>query len=277
MHRSWPAVRRATSPLPVTCTCATRASRHYPLGDLAADLGGTFDDMRLRDITLDGPRGRFRGDGAVARGVFGVRGTYDGSLADLRVFTGDIGGRGDVHAPVAALVDDRGVTVQTSGAVLTGGSIHGVALGAASGTMLIAGTSVRIITGSATLDGAHAVAAARDGETAISMVGVPAAAFAGSGLPLDAGRVSVFGLGNLDRPDFHGSIDLDRGRAMGFPVGGWVDIALTGRTSEHPRRHRGAGRHLRPPRRPARRHRRREVPLRSRCRGPARRRGRSHP
>jgi len=203
---------------------------HYPLGDLAADLGGTFDDMRLRGITLDGPRGKFRGDGAVARGVFGVRGTYDGSLPDLRPFTGDIGGRGNVHAPVAALVDDRGVTVQTSGAVLTGGSIHGVALGAASGTMQIAGTSVRIITGSATLDGAHAVASARDGETAISMVGVPAAAFAGSGLPLDAGRVSVFGLGNLDRPAFHGSIDLDRGRAMGLPIGGWVDIALSGRT-----------------------------------------------
>lgn len=202
----------------------------YPLGALAADLGGTFDDMRLRGITLDGPRGKFRGAGAVARGVFGVRGTYDGSLPDLRPFTGDIGGRGNVHAPVAALVDDRGVTVQTSGAVLTGGSLHGVALGAASGTMQIAGTSVRIITGSATLDGAHAVAAARNGETAISMVGVPAAAFAGSGLPLDAGRVSVFGLGNLDRPAFHGSIDLDRGRALGFPIGGWVDIALAGRT-----------------------------------------------
>jgi hypothetical protein len=202
----------------------------YPLGDLAADLGGTFDDMRLRGITLDGPRGKFRGDGAVARGVFGVRGTYDGSLPDLRPFTGDIGGRGNVHAPVAALVDDRGVTVQTAGAVLSGGSIHGIALGAASGTMQIAGTSVRIITGSATLDGAHAVAAARNGETAISMVGVPAAAFAGSGLPLDAGRVSVFGLGNLDRPAFHGSIDLDRGQAMGFPIGGWVDIALTGRS-----------------------------------------------
>ena len=203
---------------------------HYPLGTLSADLGGTFDDMRLHGIRLDGPRGRFSGDGAVARGVFGVRGTYDGSLADLRVFTGDIGGRGTVHAPVAALVDDRGVTVQTAGAVLGGGSIHGVALGAAAGTMTIAGTTVRIVTGAATLDGAHAVAAARGGETAISMVGVPAAAFAGSGLPLDAGRVSIFGLGNLERPSFHGSIDLDRGVARGYPLGGWVDIALDGRT-----------------------------------------------
>jgi hypothetical protein len=202
----------------------------YPLGRLSADLGGTFDDMRLHRIRLDGPRGRFSGDGAVARGVFGVRGTYDGSLADLRVFTGDIGGRGSVHAPVAALVDDRGVTVQTTGALLGGGSIHGVALGAAAGTMTIAGADVRIVTGSATLDGAHAVAAARDGETAISMVGVPAAAFAGSGLPLAAGRVSIFGLGNLERPEFHGSIDLDRGVARGYPLGGWVDISLNGPT-----------------------------------------------
>ena len=43
----------------------------YPLGDMTADMGGSFNDLRLRNITLDGPRGRFRGDGAVADGVFG--------------------------------------------------------------------------------------------------------------------------------------------------------------------------------------------------------------
>ena len=202
----------------------------YPLGVLSADLGGTFDDMRLHGIRLDGPRGAFRGEGAVALGVFGVRGTYDGSLEDLRVFTGDIGGRGSVRAPVWALVDDRGVTVQTTGAVLGAASIHGVNFGAAAGTMRIAGAAVRIVTGSAMLDGAHAVAAARDGQTAISMVGVPSAAFAGSGLPLESGRVSIFGLGNLQEPAFHGSIDLDRGRARGLPIGGWVDVALDGRS-----------------------------------------------
>ena len=186
----------------------------------------------MHDIHMDGPRGRFRGDGAVTQGVFAVRGTYDGSLPELQAFTGDIGARGGVHAPMAALVDARGITVQTSGAALAGGSIHGVALGSAAGTMSIDGPAIRIITGLATLDGAHAVAAARDGETAISMVGVPAAAFAGSGLPLAAGRVSVFGLGNLSRPSFHGSIDLDRGRALGLPIGGWVDVGFTGRTLE---------------------------------------------
>lgn len=204
--------------------------QRVPLGTLSADLGGTFADMRLHGIHMDGPRGHFRGDGAVTRGVFAVRGNYDGSLPELQAFTGDIDARGRVHAPMAALVDARGVTVQTTGAVLGGGSIHGVALGSAAGTMTIDGGAVRIITGSATLDGAHAVAAARDGETAISMVGVPAAAFAGSGLPLAAGRVSVFGLGNLSQPSFHGSIDLDRGSALGYPIGGWVDIGFTGRT-----------------------------------------------
>jgi len=204
--------------------------QRVPLGTLSADLGGTFADMRMRGIHMDGPRGRFRGDGAVTRGVFAVRGTYDGSLPELQAFTGDIDARGKVHAPMAALVDARGVTVQTTGAVLGGGSIHGVALGSAAGTMTINGGAIRIVTGTAALDGAHAVAAARDGETAISMVGVPAAAFAGSGLPLAAGRVSVFGLGNLSQPSFHGSIDLERGSALGLPIGGWVDIGFTGRT-----------------------------------------------
>jgi hypothetical protein len=202
--------------------------QQYPLGDVAADLGGTFDDLRLHDIRLDGPSGHFRGDGDVAGGTFGVRGTYDGSLEELRPFTGDIGARGAVRAPVAALVDGGGVTVQTTGAALRGASIHGVALGSAAGTMTIAGSAVRIVTADATLDGAHAVAAARDGETAVSMTGVPAAAFGGSGLPLAAGRVSAFGLADLGRASFHGSIDLDDGRALGYPVGGWVDVAFAG-------------------------------------------------
>jgi autotransporter translocation and assembly factor TamB len=200
----------------------------YPLGTVAADLSGTLADLRLSDIRLDGPAGRFRGAGAVADGTFGTRGTYDGTLEDLRSFTGDIGGHGAVHAPVAALADGRGVTVQTSGAVLRAASIHGVALGSAAGTLVIAGSAVRILTGAATIGGAHAVAAARAGATAVSLTGVPASAFAGSGLPLTAGRVSVFGLADLGHPAFHGSIDLSNGVAMGYPVGGWVDVALAG-------------------------------------------------
>ncbi len=198
----------------------------YPLGNVSVQLAGTFEDLRLRDIRLDGPSGRFRGDGAVAAGTFGVRGTYDGSLEDLRSFTGDIGAHGAVHAPVAALADGSGVTVQTTGAALRGGSIHGVALTGASGTLAIAPGGVRIITADALLDGTHAVAAARDGETAVSMTGVPARAFAGSGLPLAAGRVSVFGMADLARPSFQGSIDLAGGRALGYPIGGWVDVTV---------------------------------------------------
>jgi hypothetical protein len=210
--------------------------QRYRLGDVAADLRGTFGDLRLRDIRLDGPAGRFRGDGAVAGGIFGVRGTYDGTFADLEPFTGDIAARGAVHAPVAALADGGRVTVQTTGAALGGASIDGVALTGARGTLEVAGSAVRIITAGATLGGApgvagaQAVAAARGGETAVSMAGVPAQALAGSGLPLSAGRISVFGLADLARPAFHGSIDLADGRALGYRVGGWVDVALTGRT-----------------------------------------------
>jgi hypothetical protein len=202
----------------------------YPLGDVSAGLSGTFDDLRLNGIRLDGPSGHFRGDGAVADGRFGVRGTYDGALEDLRPFTGDIDAHGTVHAPVAALADGAGVTVQTSGAALRGGSIHGIALAAAAGTLSVAGTQVRIITGDTTLSGAHAVAAARYGETAVSMTDVPARAFAGSGLPLAAGRVSIYGLADLQQPSFRGSIDLTGGKALGYSVAGSVDVALAGRT-----------------------------------------------
>jgi hypothetical protein len=200
----------------------------YPLGTVSADLAGTFGDLRLHDIRLDGPAGRFRGAGNVAGGTFGARGLYDGSLEALRAFTGDIGGHGAIHAPVEALADSSGVTVQTSGAVLRAASIHGIALGAAAGTLRVAGSAVRIITGAATIGGANAVAAARDGATAVSLTGVPATAFAGSGLPLAAGRVSVFGLADLTHPAFRGSIDLSNGVALGYPVGGWVDVALAG-------------------------------------------------
>jgi hypothetical protein len=200
----------------------------YRLGTVSADLGGTFADLRLGDIRLDGPAGRFRGSGDVVAGTFGARGTYAGSLEDLRAFTGDIGGHGAIEAPVEALADGRGVTVQTTGAVLRAASIHGIAFGAAAGTLAVAGNAVRIVTGAATIGGAHAVAAARAGATAVSLTGVPASAFAGSGLPLAAGRVSVFGLADLAHPAFRGSIDLSNGVALGYPVGGWVDVALAG-------------------------------------------------
>jgi hypothetical protein len=204
----------------------------YPLGTIDVELGGTLDDLRLRGIALDGPAGRFRGDGAFDGRLFALTGQYNGSLEQLAPFTGNLDAHGKVSAPVAALIDARGITLQTGGAVTAGASIHGVALAGASGTLAIDGKSLRIIAADADVGGVHAVAATSGapGTVAISVVGLPAAAVRGAGVPLDAGRLSVFGRANFTGPRFAGTVDLADGSASGYPVAGWADLNVQGGT-----------------------------------------------
>ncbi len=201
----------------------------YALGDADLGLAGTLADLRLQNIRVDGAIGHFRGSGAAAGGLFALAGNYDGSLEALAPFTGPIGAHGPVRAPVLAIVDAHGLTVQTAGADMAGASIHGVPIDRAAGTLQIDRHGVRIVAADADVLGRTAVAASTGDQVAISAVGIPVAAFAGAGVPLDAGSVSLFGLAAFAGPSFTGSVDLAGGVAPGgYPVGGWADLALVG-------------------------------------------------
>jgi hypothetical protein len=205
--------------------------QQYAFGTADLGLAGTLADLRLQHIAVDGPAGRFRGDGAVSGGLFAIAGRYDGSLEALAPFTGQIGAHGPVQAPVLAIVDGHGITVQTAGAAMAGASIHGIPIEAASGTLRIDAGGVRIVAASANVDGRRAVAASTDHLVAISAVDLPAAALASAGLPLESGSLSVFGLAGFRGPTFTGSVDLRNGVARGgYPIGGWADLAVDGST-----------------------------------------------
>ncbi len=204
----------------------------YALGTGSVRLGGTLSDVRLADIRLDGPLGRFAGDGAYDGGTFALDGTYDGSLDRLRQFTGEAGASGPVHGPVRATVADGRIVVQTTGADLAGATVRGVGLDRVAGTMLIEGSKLRILAADADLAGGRVVAADAGGPFLLSAPDIPAAALHGAGLPLEAGTLGVYGLADLrgNEPAFDGLVALAGGRAAGYPIAAGADLGLANGT-----------------------------------------------
>ncbi len=197
----------------------------YVLGDGSVRLGGSLSDLRLGDIRIDGPLGRFAGNGAFDGTTFALDGRYAGALADLSPFTGALGSRGEVQAPVrAALVGNR-IVVQTGGAELAGGSIRGIPVRRMAGTLAVEGSALRIIAADGTVAGGRAVAADTGGPFLVSAPDLSAAALRGAGLPLARGRLAIFGRADLRRGrSFDGTVLLADGEAAGYPVSGGVDV-----------------------------------------------------
>jgi translocation-and-assembly-module (TAM) inner membrane subunit TamB-like protein len=205
----------------------------YALGSGSVRLGGTFSDVRLAAIQLDGPLGRFRGDGAYAQGVFALDGRYDGTLAHLRPFIADPSAHGEVHGPVRATLAQNHIVVQTTGAALRGGSLRGVAVDRVAGTIALDGTALRVVAAEGSVGGARAVAADSGGPFLVSAPALPVAALRGTGIPLGAGTLSLFGVADLRgrAPRFDGVVGLVDGVAAGLPVSGDADLVLSGGTA----------------------------------------------
>lgn len=205
----------------------------YALGTGSVRLGGTFSDVRLADIRVDGPLGRFGGQGAFSNGLFALDGRYDGSLQDLEPFTSDASARGEVHGPVRATIAQNRIVVQTTGADLAGGYVRGVAIDRVSGTLVVENKAVRIMAAEGSIGGARAVAADTGGAFLVSAPALPVSALRGTGVPIQAGTVALFGVADLRGagPSFDGVVALEGGVASGLPISGGVDVALAGGTA----------------------------------------------
>jgi hypothetical protein len=205
----------------------------YALGSGSVRLGGSLREVRLADIRLDGPLGRFSGDGAYDGGLFALEGRYDGTLDRLRPFTSDPSAHGEVHGPVRATIAQNRIVVQTTGAQLAGAHVRGVAIERVAGTLMVDGSALRIIAADGTIGGGRVVAADAGGPFLVSAPGVPVSALRGAGIPLQAGTLAFYGLADLrgHTPSFDGLVSLDEGVASGFPVSGDADLALTGGTA----------------------------------------------
>jgi autotransporter translocation and assembly factor TamB len=220
----------------VAGTMRGRALRYqdYAFGDGQVSLAGTFDDLRLHGIAVDGPLGRFRGDGGLANGVFALEGTYDAALSSLQPFFGrGITATGGLHGPVRATFAGDRIVVQTPGAAMRGARVRGIPLQDVAGTLLVQGKALRVVAADANVGGGRAVIADAGGPFVISAPAIPATALRGAGLPLDGGALSLFGLANLtgSAPRFEGTIGLSDGRAQGFPISGGADLAFDGRVA----------------------------------------------
>jgi autotransporter translocation and assembly factor TamB len=203
----------------------------YQLGRVEGSLVGGVNDLRIADLQVDGPQGRFDGTGASSSGQLALSGRFSGDLRSLAAFTGSVPTHGRADAPIAVLVDPRRVVVQTSGARLHDGRVGGIGVEHASGTITVRGHAIDVIAADATVHGKRAVASTAIGHpstVAVSVIDLPAAAIRGTGIPLDAGMLSLFGVADLGAPRFTGTIDLRNARAYGYPIAGWADLALIG-------------------------------------------------
>ena len=206
---------------------------NYDLGSGSVRLGGTLNAVQLAAIDVNGPLGRFSGDGAYDDGLFALEGQYDGSLQQLRQFTGDQSAQGPVHGPVRATIAQNRIVVQTTGAETAGARVRGVAVDSVAGTLAIEGKTMRIVAADGSIGGARAVAADAGGPFLVSAPGIPVAALRGAGLPLQGGTLSLFGQADLrgGAPSFDGVVALADGRASGYPISGGADLALAAGTA----------------------------------------------
>jgi hypothetical protein len=207
--------------------------QNYALGTGSVRLGGTFKDVRLADIRVDGPMGSFGGSGAYSDGLFALDGRYDGSLQALAPFTSDPNARGGVHGPVRATIAGNRIVVQTTGANFTAAHVRGVAIDRVSGTLAVENKALRIVAAEGTIGGARAVASDTGGSFLVSAPALPVWALRGTGVPLESGTLSLLGVADLRGagPSFDGQVALQRGSAAGLPISGGVDVRFSGGTA----------------------------------------------
>ena len=207
----------------------------FDIGDGSVRLDGTLSDVRLADISVAGPLGRFNGNGAYADGLFALDGRYDGALERLAQFTSDPSARGEIHGPVRATLAQNHIVVQTTGADIAGGSVRGVAVDGVAGTIAVDGSALRVVAVDGSIGGGRAVAADTGGAFLVSAPALPVAALRGAGLPLQAGTLSLFGVADLRGtrgPSFDGVVALTDGVASGYPISGGADLSLAAGTAQ---------------------------------------------
>jgi hypothetical protein len=198
---------------------ATCASKGYALGTGSVRLGGTFSDVRLADIRVDGPLGRFGGRGRVLERALRARRKLRRDAARPRRVhhRPERAGRG----PRPGARDHRRqnrIVVQTTGADFSGAarprrrdrSRQRHARGREQ-------NAVRIIAAEGSIGGARAVAADTGGPFLVSAPALPVAALRGTGVPIQAGTLTLFGVADLrgTGPSFDGLVALARRGRVG--------------------------------------------------------------
>jgi len=202
------------------------------INSAGARFAGSPNNMALGEVRAEGPFGTLSGSGSYAGGGVALDGTFDGSLQALSQFTGDIGARGRVRAPITVLSQGKGLIVQAQNAEFSGASIRGVPISGFDATVGYNAGRVDVYAARAQIAGASAVAAGHfasndpGSSLAFSTSNVQAAALHGLGLPLSGGIVSVVGaLGAASGgPSFKGGVSVAGANVSGYPVTGNAEL-----------------------------------------------------
>ena len=215
----------------------TVRARDLVVGDLHIDdvrgnLGGRFGVVRLGAIAASGPWGAFSGSGAYRGDTLALQGNYRGGFAQLRTFTGDLGGRGPVDGPVALLISPDRTVVQARGDGSPGATVHGVPVDQLRGTLAVVHQTVRVYAATARVaNGTFAAAGTADAQRGI---GVSLAGAEGGRLhaiaPLGGGEVAAIGdvHSNARTTRFDGGIAVADSSLDRLPLQASGDLSLEG-------------------------------------------------
>ena len=201
---------------------------------VSGHLTGSIGNFGLRDVVASGPWGAFAGAGAYVGPALALDGIYHGSFAQLRTFTGEIGGSGPVNGPVAMLIGPTDSIVQARGALTPGAIVQGVPVDSLSGTVAISGKRLRVYAATGSVASGTLVAAGdldSSGTLGVSLAGAQARRLRAV-VPLGGGGdVAAIGTFGLVGPGsrFEGGLALGAGATLDrLPLVANGDVTLAG-------------------------------------------------
>ena len=223
-----------------------------PFSGIDARFAGPFNNADINAVRASGPWGTFAGTGSFSPAALVARGTYGGSLEDLRPFIGEFPAQGDIDGQMSIAIARGNLYVQAQNARLSGASIHGVPVRAISGTMAFANGRLRIYSAQAQAAGGTVVAAgsfgttsgAAPGSIALATTQLDAEALRAFGVPISAGALNAVGTvapgGVIPRVD--AGVVLENGRAAGYgPFFATADVNIANDTVQMRNAVAGAG------------------------------------
>lgn len=204
------------------------------IAQVSGHLTGRVGNFGLRDVVASGPWGAFSGAGAYVGPALALDGIYRGSFAQLRTFTGDIGGSGPVDGPVAMLIGPTDSIVQARGAHTPGAIVQGVPVDGVSGTIAVSGKRIRVYAASGSVASGTLVAAGdldASGPLGVSLAGAQARRLRAV-VPLggggDVAAIGTFGL-TAHASRFDGGLALGVGATLDrLPLVANGDVTLAG-------------------------------------------------
>ncbi len=205
----------------------------YRIGNVGAQVAGAPADLRAASVVAAGPWGGFRGIGAYTPAGLALSGRYRGSLEQLAAFTGNLGAKGPLDAPVALVLAAGQTIVQSTGASLPGGSVRGVPVSDVRGTVAVGGKSLRVFAATARVAGGSFAAAGSvggSGRLGVALGDADAARLRALGSPLERGRIAALGtVRERDgAPGFDGTISLAGAEAGKLSLAGSSGVDLNG-------------------------------------------------